>query len=246
MLWRVIAFYVLAFVFTILIGALQQEIGFYQEIIVLPQLGPGLAALLMLLLYRKDRHRLTIVDRKTPASRYVLAALIPVGAAVAVFIINQLIFNNLSLEDIKATPWVWLWWMPFGAFGEELGWRGYLHKRLGARTTGLISSLIVGVLWALWHVGLYQNGPIYMAFAVLLITSYAVVIYALVGDSGYNVMVAMVFHLMINVTNLLYIRVFNEVSFVMVHSMVWVVAAILIVLAKRPLFFSSASPIQEG
>ena len=246
MLWRVIAFYVLAFVFTILIGALQQEIGFYQEIIILPQLGPGLAALLMLLLFRKDRHRLTIVDRKTPVSRYILAALIPVGAAVAIFIVNQLIFDNLSLEDIKTTPWIWVLWMPFGAFGEELGWRGYLHKRLGARTTGFISSLIVGVLWALWHVGLYQNGPIYMAFAVLLIISYAVVIYALVGDSKYNVVVAMVFHLMINVTNLFYIRVFNEVSFVMVHSMVWVVAAFLIVLAKRPLFFSSASPTQEG
>jgi membrane protease YdiL (CAAX protease family) len=246
MFWRVVSFYILALAFTVLIGGLQQGTRFYQEILILPQLGPGLAALLMMLLFRKDGHRLTIVGRKTPASRYVLAALIPVGVAVAVFIINRLIFDNLSLEDVKATPWIWLLWMPFGAFGEELGWRGYLHKRLGARAAGFTSSLIVGVMWALWHVGLYQNGPIYMAFSVLLITSYAVVIYALVGDSEYNVVVATAFHLMINVTNLLYINIINEVSFVMVHSIVWGATAFLVVLARRPLFFSGVNPTQEG
>ncbi len=36
--------------------------------------------------------------------------------------------------------------MPLGALGEELGWRGYLNKRLNARLGGLASSLLAETL----------------------------------------------------------------------------------------------------
>jgi len=42
-----------------------------------------------------------------------------------------------------------------GPFPEEFGWRGYVLGRLQQRWNALISSLILGVIWAAWHLPLF-------------------------------------------------------------------------------------------
>ncbi len=232
MIIRILIFYVLAFLFTILLGGGQQAAQLSSETVILAQLGPGLAALLMLLIFRKDRFRISFFDRTIPASRYLLALAIPLGGATLVWLIHRLFFAADAAATV-ATPWMLLLWFPLGAIGEELGWRGYLHKRLDAGMAGLISSVIVGVLWALWHVGMYQNGALYMAFFVLLMVSYSVVIYALVASTGFNVLLAAVFHLGINIGSLLAYPVVNQVSFMIVNSLVWAAIALGLVLTRR-------------
>jgi membrane protease YdiL (CAAX protease family) len=65
------------------------------------------------------------------------------------------------------------------ALGEELGWRGYMFRRLGSRSD-LESTLAIGVVWGLWHataIGLLGHNypmlrwagvPLFTAFCVLL------------------------------------------------------------------------------
>jgi membrane protease YdiL (CAAX protease family) len=235
MVFRVIVFYVLTFVFTILLGGFQEAAGISQFAVILPQLAPGLAALLMLPIFRKDGYRFSFIDRSLPASRYLKAALIPLGAAAAIYLINSLILGSLTFGDTSSLPWALLLWMPFGAIGEELGWRGYLHKRLNFGLSGLLSCVIVGLLWGLWHVGMYQNGALYMAFFLLLMVSYSIVIFSIVAEAGFNVLLAAIFHLMINFTNIFSLNIINDITFMIVNSLVWAVIAIAVA-ARSSLF----------
>jgi membrane protease YdiL (CAAX protease family) len=69
--------------------------------------------------------------------------------------------------------------------GEEFGWRGFLLPRLQTRHNALVSSLIIGGMWAIWHIpqffikGTFQHDlgsqagllPAFLTYSVFVIVS---------------------------------------------------------------------------
>jgi membrane protease YdiL (CAAX protease family) len=123
--------------------------------------------------------------------------------------------------------------MLLGAFGEELGWRGYLQSGLSKRINGLIAFLIVGVLWGLWHVGNYQNGPTYVLFFVLSTIGYSAVMAWLLVGTNYNVVLACLFHFAVNAGFYILKDALADTRLIMLNGLVWIGAAVIIVALNK-------------
>ena len=89
--------------------------------------------------------------------------------------------------------------------GEEIGWRGYVLPRLAARVGLAPASVILGVLWAGWHLPLFfvpaadtmgQSFPLY----VLQVTALSVAAAWLYWRTGGSLLLVMLLHAAVNNT----------------------------------------------
>ena len=92
-----------------------------------------------------------------------------------------------------------------GAIGEELGWRGYLLPRLGKRLGAVLAAVVMGTLWALWHLPAFFNPGlphqfIPMVSFLLFVAFFGSFLALLFNESGGSVLPTMLAHLSLNVT----------------------------------------------
>ncbi len=67
----------------------------------------------------------------------------------------QLPDTSLALIGLVTVKFLYQFFF-FNAVGEEVGWRGFALPRLQARTSPLISALIISFFWAPWHFFLWE------------------------------------------------------------------------------------------
>ncbi len=88
-----------------------------------------------------------------------------------------------------------------GAVGEELGWQGYAYARLKHGRSAINAALIIGAIWALWHVIPYVQlgrSADWIVWQCLGTIALRVIIVWLFVNAGQSVFVAVLFHTMIN------------------------------------------------
>jgi membrane protease YdiL (CAAX protease family) len=87
---------------------------------------------------------------------YLVALLIVImgtlGQLTIMRFLGQRFDGNLFLAQLgSALPLIIL-----GPLSEEIGWRGYALDRLQTKWNALTSSLIIGLVWGLWHWPLFE------------------------------------------------------------------------------------------
>lgn len=83
--------------------------------------------------------------------------------------------------------------------GEELGWRGFAHPRLAARFGVVRGSLLLGLLWAVWHLayGVTPAGTFDafgFAYGAIELPLYGLILAWFFERTGRSLAVAVAFH----------------------------------------------------
>ena len=147
--------------------------------------------------------RILLAD--VPVRFYVLAltyiAVVKISAAILHWSITG-VWPPFGTGSIALIPLAILFSTPFQA-GEELGWRGFALPRLADRFGLRIASLLLGVIWALWHLpqfyiaggdAYHQSFPVWVAQVVAM----SVALAWLYAKSGGSLLLVMLMHSAIN------------------------------------------------
>jgi membrane protease YdiL (CAAX protease family) len=89
------------------------------------------------------------------------------------------------------------------ALGEELGWRGFALPRLQARYSVLVSSIILGLFWAVWHIPMWMANDkmgIDLLRSAATITTYAIIFSWVYNNTGGSILLAWLFHVSTTIT----------------------------------------------
>jgi uncharacterized protein len=119
--------------------------------------------------------------------------------------------SAFSPASLLLYPAAYAFRFPFGPLWEEAGWRGFALPRLQRRYGPFVGTLILGVLWGIWHLPLYlpadiQQGGIIggvLGFAVfvLLAIAMAVIFTWVFNNTKGSLLIAILLHASIDGTS---------------------------------------------
>ncbi len=201
-----ISFVVIAYVWTWIFATLiDQNILFP----LLALFGPAVAAIVVQkamgqtsgLVELKNRFRLS----RTVLAWIIFAVLLPLALLFPVWLLHNWLLgpidfklNHISMLSIVVAVLI---------IGEELGWRGFLLPYFLQRYSPVTSGLIVGVIWAVWHLPNFlmpsypHYGLPFSAFALMTI-AFSMLFTWFHVKSGGSLIVAIIFHVALNLFSL--------------------------------------------
>ena len=119
--------------------------------------------------------------------------------------------------------------------GEELGWRGFALPRLQARQNALPASLLLGVLWGLWHLPqaiAMGEGIVSFILFVLTLTAYAVLFTWVYNNTNGSLFLMVLFHAVFLTATLTFLAPQRDlIVYVLYLILLWVAVTIVVVTA---------------
>jgi uncharacterized protein len=234
-------FVILAFVFNLILLFIhiKSNIRFEKISINLPQFAPALAFLVTILLFR-DLYRPIIINfNKIVFSKVFLAIIIPIILNTLTYFIGMLTDIDVKIQhNLFSTLITCLFGLIIGSIGEEIGWRCFLQPLLENKYSKLVSSLIVGLIWGVWHIIHYKNGIIFMAGYILFTVSVSIVFVYLLKDTQNNLIIAATFHTAINASFIsFFYGNYTNIKLWSISWILWLITAIIAIISERKYYF---------
>lgn len=246
MLGEATLFYVLALTLSGVLGFIQQSSVTFKDI-GLAAISPALAIILLLMFSKGLDIPINYKFDSSLGQKYFLSLVIPLVISLLSYLVCSRVLGfavewpgegHISLVAILSTLGI----LFIGALGEELGWRGYLQPLLETELSMVVSAVMAGVLWGIWHISYYQYGLSFMAGFTLFTIGASVILGVLLSSDDYNLLAAVIFHIFINVGFVLFFKdIFTDPKAMLTNGVVWLVIAFLSVLVKGGDFVKGVS-----
>ena len=139
--------------------------------------------------------------KEIPGWIWMAIFLIPICTMLVTIYIVNLVYaeGGLSLTGIFILPFYIILMYLGGSLQEEYGWRGFALDRLQAKWNALFSSIVLGFIWASWHLPLFyikgaHQQNMHMGLFFISTIMIAIIMTWLHNNSNSNIFVAMTFH----------------------------------------------------
>lgn len=179
--------------------------------VAIAQFGPSLAA--FLLVFRRDgKHGAAALFKRAlsfhiPLRWLLMVFLVPLALAVAALYLNVWTGGSpptlaLLAQPIAIVPMFFFILFLQGPVPEEFGWRGYMLDRVQAKHTALAASVIVGLVWGVWHLPLFVMGYLPFPFwaYVISVVALSILFTWIYNNTNNNLLTALLFHTMFNLS----------------------------------------------
>jgi membrane protease YdiL (CAAX protease family) len=177
--------------------------------------GPFVSAILLTFWYKRGKGVLGLL-KKGVDYRFAKKWWIPTILLCPLIIGGALGIAALAGENIPEPYWIanpslilvnfFIILFTGGPLQEEFGWRGYALPRLQNRFNALVSSIIIGFMWGLWHLPYFFIGTeLTYAYGIIpqIITAIllSILLTWLFNNTGGSILVSLLFHNMFNLSN---------------------------------------------
>ncbi|HMA60307.1 MAG TPA: type II CAAX endopeptidase family protein [Halanaerobiales bacterium] len=148
--------------------------------------------------------------------------LMPIIAGLTIFITSRLGAGSANVDILtKPLPiignFVYILFLG-GPLQEEFGWRGYALPRLLKRYNALVASIILGLIWSIWHLPLnfisqaglqYQAAVSYVISSMILMVFVSILFTWIYTNTGGSILAVLIFHTMLNLSTYVIFPVFE-------------------------------------
>lgn len=136
----------------------------------------------------------------------ILAFIIPFVICVISFLIISFIKHHRlicpTLDHFFGIPLLYFLLIVLGSIEEEIGWRGFMLPLLLRKHSYLISSILIGIFWGVWHLR-FQAGILVFLIYILLTTELSIIISWLYLKTKGNIVATIIIHSSFNLCALL-------------------------------------------
>jgi hypothetical protein len=186
---------------------------------------------------------------------YLAAVLVVILATMGQLVIISLTGQAFDMTLFVAQLGSFLLLLIIGPLSEEIGWRGYALDRLQTKWNALVSALIVGLVWGLWHGPLfamvgtsYHESAIPFAGFLVGMMAVSVLFTWLHNNTAGSIWTAIFFHWLYTYSaQVVASGVTRSVLYNWLGYVPYIIIAIIVVLIWKPqtLRTNSSKPIEQ-